>query len=95
MKKFIIGALVCLNLALVAILVFHAGGQPAYAQARRGQANYMLTSGQLDRGEQVLYVIDTNRRMMGVFRLDTTRPDWRWKQLPPRDLSRDFPLERR
>ena len=95
MKRFIIGVLVCVNLALVAVLVFHAGSRPAFAQVRRGQASYMMTTGQITANEQVLYVIDANRRMMGVFRLDATRPEWRWRQLPARDLTRDFPLERR
>ena len=95
MKKFIIAALICVNLVLVAILVFHAAGQTAWAQGRRGQSNYMVTAGQFSSNEQVLYVVDTNRRMLGTFRLDTTRPEWRWKPLPPRDLARDFPLERR
>jgi hypothetical protein len=90
MKKFIIAALICVNLVLVGVLVFHAA--PAWAQARRGQANYLLVAGQVTAGEQALYVIDTNRRVLGTFRLDTTRPEWRWKPLPPRDLSRDFPL---
>jgi hypothetical protein len=83
MKKFIIGVLVCVNLALVATLVFHAGGQPAWGQVRRGQASYIINAGQADRNGQILYVIDTNRRMMGIFRLDTTH------------LARDFPIQGR
>ena len=95
MKQFIIGMLICINLLLVAAVVFHAGPQNAYAQ-RRGVANYVVVAGQIRSGEQMLYVIDASRRMLGAFRLDTRRAEWRWQpSQPPRDLSRDFPLEAR
>ncbi len=96
MKKFVIGALICLNLVLVAVLVFHSTSQTAFAQQRNRQTgDYIVSAFQFERNNQGLYVIDTGNSTMGVFVLDTTGAQWRWKPLPPRDLTRDFPSQGR
>lgn len=94
MKRFIIGALVCLNLALVAGVVFNARAGKAYAQ-RRGSADYVMITARRSTREEVLFVIDTSRRLMLGFWADTTKKDMRLVTLGPRNIERDFPIRGR
>jgi len=90
MKKFVIAVLICLNLALVATLAFHAS--PGEAQAlRRGRGgNYSVITGRMNTNLDVVYVIDPdNQLLMGWVYDKATRTGM--NALKPRDLERDFP----
>ena len=95
MKRLIILALVCLNLALVAAVTFHAKPGTAYGQRRRGVGDYTVITGRRGSNKDTVYVIDTNSRLMRAWWLDTSRKNWRWQDGGVRDLDRDFPLESR
>ena len=93
MRKLIIVALICVNLVLVAAVAFHARAEKAYAQRARGGANYTMITSRRDSGEDVVYVVDTNRRIMMGWWADISRPNqFRLVALGPRDLERDFPV---
>lgn len=95
MKKFVLGALICVNLALVVAVVFHARPEKAYAQRGRGGSYTMLTA-RRNSNEDVVYVIDTSRQLMVGWLLEKARNgDVRLIAIGPRDLAQDFPLARR
>lgn len=95
MKRFIILALICVNLALVTLLAFHASAAPAYAQRRRGQGSYTMISARRDTNTDVLYIVDNKSNLMFGFWADASRRDITLVRLGPRDLTRDFPTTRR
>lgn len=95
MKKPLLIALVCLNLALVSAVVFHARPAPAQAQLRRGAADYVTAAVRRGSSEEVLFIIDATQRLMIGVRADTSRGGLQLTELFPRDLERDFPLDRR
>ncbi len=88
MKKTLIITLVCLNVALVAMLMFGTTTRTAKGQAVRGQADYLMITGEIRRDYDAIYIIDLAKRRMLAWRLDRTR-----KVLIPyrgRDLRSDF-----
>jgi hypothetical protein len=84
-------ALVCLNLALIAAVVFHAGGEPAYAQRGRG-GHYTLITARKDSNEDIVFVVDVNNRIMRSWLLDKERGKLVWRDAGVRFLDRDFPV---
>jgi len=91
MKRLIILALICVNLALVMVLAFHASAEPAYAQRRRGPGDYTMISARRDSNLDVLYIVANKAGLLFGFWADTTRADIELIPLGPRDLTRDFP----
>jgi hypothetical protein len=88
MKQFIIVGLICLNVALVAALVFHASTPAAQAQVRGGGSDYTMLTGRLEDGLDTVYVIDLSSRRMLAWAWDVTN-----KRLVPvqgRRLVDDF-----
>ena len=92
MKQFIIVTLICVNLALVAALVFHSTASPAQAQVRGGGADYLMLTARVDENNDAVYVIDLgNRRMLAWFYDKSTD---RLRPLPGRRLEDDFRVGR-
>lgn len=88
MKKAILVALVCLNAALAAVLVFQAAA-PAHAQVIGGGSNYVVVTGPIGTNTDALYVLDLASRRLRGFYFDRNA-----KKLVPtadgRDMKRDF-----
>lgn len=92
MKNALIVAMVCLNLVLVAVLVFHANAPEASAQVRSRDAEYSAITGKIGDNWDVVYVLDVRTRRLGAWVFNRTT-----KRLDPyfgRDLTRDFQVER-
>ena len=87
MKRLAIILLVCINVALLA-LVLGKTLPRAEAQTMRGASDYLLMTGRIDQDEEVLYVIDVARRRLGTMRYDRTQG--RMVPYGSRDLTRDF-----
>lgn len=89
MKHALIVALICLNAALVAALVFGAGTQKAYGQVIG--SNYLIITGHVNEDHDAVYILDLSSRRLAAWRWDKTR-----KRLASvssgggRDLLRDF-----
>jgi len=87
MKKLAIVALVCINVALLA-LVLDSATSRADAQTYWGPNNYLLMSAQVEKDYDVIYVVDLAQERMLSFRFDRTS-----KKLVPYqgvDLAKDF-----
>ncbi len=93
MKKFIVLALICVNLALVAVLVFHTGQEPAQAQVRRGPIDYNVITSRISTDWDALWVIDTQQRVLMAFVYDKTKPQRGLVAVMPRDLNKDFVIQ--
>lgn len=90
MKKFVIGALICLNVALVLALFLGSGNSSANAQAGavRGPGEYMLMTGFVDQDLQAVYIVDIAKRKIAALTMDRAK-----KKLSldgGRDLRKDF-----
>ncbi|NLF31461.1 MAG: hypothetical protein GX591_11325 [Planctomycetes bacterium] len=95
MKKLIIMILICVNLALVAVLAFHATARPAEAQVRQVRGDYTLASARRDDDEDVVFVLDNNSGVLFGIWADTSRQNVEFVILGPRDLARDFAAAQR
>ena len=91
-KRLIVLGLVCLNLALVAVLAFGVTAPKAQAQTRGRGADYVAITGHISSDEDVVYVIDTNSRRLACWTLDKTTK--RLTMFKGRDLDRDFNASR-
>ena len=91
MKRALIAALICVNLALIAAVVFCA--RPEEAHARRGRgADYMMVTMRRSSEKDAVIVIDaTNHLIRGWYPDVRRRNDIRMIPLGPRNLARDFP----
>lgn len=85
MKHALIVALVCLNLALLVALV---SGATAQAQSVGGRSDFLLINGLINRGEDVVYVVDTGARRLAVLRYSVATG--RVSAVSGLDLKRDF-----
>ena len=92
MTRALIAALICVNLALIAAVVFHARPEQAHA-ARRGRgADYMMVTMRRSSEKDAVIVIDaTNHLIRGWYPDVRRRNDIRMIPLGPRNLARDFP----
>ena len=87
MKKFIIVALLVLNVGLLAGIVL-SSNEPAYAQHAYLDTDYILITGQIANDWDAVYIIDLKREELASFRFDRTQ-----KRLIPyrkRNLTTDF-----
>ena len=89
MKKAVIIALVCVNVALLMALTWQMA-TPARAQDEGyyPPTNYVLVAGQIESGYELVYIIDMASRQLAVIRYDLSR-----EVLVPftrRDLASDF-----
>ncbi|MCK4602404.1 MAG: hypothetical protein KAU28_08045 [Phycisphaerae bacterium] len=88
MKRVLIIALVCINVALLTVLVLGTHAPKAHAQAVRGGTDYVVISGQIGSNWDAVYIIDQAARALATFKFDKSR-----KRLLPfrmRDLKSDF-----
>lgn len=89
MKRFVIVALICVNIGLLALFAFQAV-QPAQGQDdiyfRR--TNYILVTGQIQTGYDAVYVIDVAAQRLGVWRFDLSTK--RLVAFRGRELGNDF-----
>ena len=88
MKKIIIVALVCINVALVAVLAFGVGEPKATAQVRGGGSDYMAITARWGTNDDVVYVVDLGSRRMAAWSFNQTNK--RLDGFFGRDLQRDF-----
>lgn len=88
MKQFIIVALVCVNLVLVAALVFHATAPKAEAQVRGGGSDYTMLTARMSDDLDVVYVIDLSSRRLAAWAWDRTNN--RLQPVQGRELTQDF-----
>ena len=95
MKRFLIAALICANLALVAAMVFHARPQKAYAARRRGGDYTMVTMRKTSDQDAVIVIDSTTGMIMGWYPDVSRKNNVRMIPLGPRDLARDFPQNAR
>lgn len=87
MKKLLIGALVCLNLALVLVLVQSINEPAAFAQAR-GNADYMMVTGR-DGNQDAVFVFDVVSQKLVAFEPDANK-NYRLRTLAGRTVKGDF-----
>jgi hypothetical protein len=71
MKKALIVALVCLNVALVAALLAVSTNR-AEAQTLRGGNDYIMMTGRIEANFDAVYVIDMKTRRLAAWRFDRT-----------------------
>ena len=89
MKKAIIAALICLNVGLLAALVFGEATPPANAQANYyNETNYIMVAGQIETGLEVVYIIDMATQKIGVWKFNVS--DRRLIPWRSRSLASDF-----
>jgi len=90
MKKAIIAALICLNVGLLAVLVFGEATPAANAQdaGYYNETNYIMVAGQIETGLEVVYVIDMATQKIGVWKFSIS--DRRLIAWPSRSLTSDF-----
>lgn len=88
MKGALIVGLICVNLVLVAVLVFGATAPKAQAQVRGGGSDYTMVTGHVGSDWDAVYIVDLKTRRMGgwLFNKTTKRLDL----YAGRDLNRDF-----
>jgi len=95
MKRFWIGALICVNLALIAAVAFHARPERAYAARGRGAEYLMITMRKTNDQDAVIVIDSSNRLIRGWYPSVRGGRDVQLVPLGPRDLSRDFPVNAR
>jgi len=88
MKKALIVALVCVNLALVAALVFGTHAPRAGAQTLRGGNDYLLYTGRIGNDWDAVYMVDLKTRRLAAWKFDKTQK--RLVQMRGRQLVDDF-----
>lgn len=71
MKKTLIVALVCVNIALLAVLITVNLDQ-AEAQSVRGERNYMAVTARNASGRDAVWILDMSTRKLAAFRFDPT-----------------------
>jgi len=95
MKTLIVAALICLNVGLLAALVWTAT-PAALGQADSNQyfrdTNYVMVAGNLETGYEALYIIDMGSQQLLGLKYDRTNK--RLLPLARRNLKSDFRLAR-
>ncbi len=88
-KRSWIAVLVCMNLALLASILFVTAGPPAaYAQAGAISNNYALVTGEISSDFDATYLIDVRAKRMYTFTLERGRGTLVYSGF--RDLEQDF-----
>lgn len=88
MKKVLIAALLCVNVALVSMLVAQWPLSKAHAQLKGG-TDYIAVTGRVDQFLDVLYVLDLAKKKMVGYKFDLTSKKMMVSQ-SGRDLTKDF-----
>ena len=89
MKKLVIAALVVANLALLAGLMLGTSATEAQAdQSYYRDTNYIMVSGRVETGLEVIYVVDMASQKVAALKYDLNSK--RLDGVGIRDLSEDF-----
>jgi len=91
-KRWLIVALVCLNVALIGGVVLVASAPEAEAQIIGAGTDYMVVTAAIGSDYDAVYVLDLSKMALGAWKLDKTS-----KKLVPlgvRGLAEDFPKRR-
>jgi hypothetical protein len=87
MRRIVIAALVCVNVALLAALLL--GADPAEAQVVGGGTDYMVITARIAEGHEAVFIIDVGEQEMAAWKFDRKR-----RRLvglgEARQLTRDF-----
>ena len=73
MKTVLIGALICLNAALLGVLMLDTGSEQAHAQVVGGGTDYMAVTGNIGRDYQALYIIEVGQQRFAALKFDRDR----------------------
>lgn len=88
-RKQIVAGLIVLNLALFAGLVMRAlPTNSAFAQETGLAGNYLMVTGDVQEGYEVLYMIDMKSRLLHVFYYDRTSRQMQY--MDRASLEKDF-----
>lgn len=89
-KRAALGLLICVNVALLAAIVLKTTSpQAALAQAVGGlNDNYMVVTGEIQDGNDAIYIVDVKGRALHVFIYDRGRRVLQYAS--SRNLERDF-----
>ena len=87
-KKILIAALVCANVALVAAVVLVGTAPPADAQLIGAGTDYLVVTARLSENQASLYIVDLAREAMAVWDFDKTEKKFR--PVDGRSLQNDF-----
>ncbi len=90
MKRAAIVALACVNVAMLAALIFGTGAEKANAQAVRGGTDYLVVTGKIQTNVDAIYVIDTASRSMLGWRFEQRGTSGKLKPFRLQDLKNDF-----
>ena len=71
-KRVLVVALVCVNVALVASLVLVASAPPAKAQVLGARTDYLVATGRYDTDTAAIYILDLWRHALAVWEFDKT-----------------------
>jgi len=91
MKNVLVVALMCLNAALLVVLIAGVATEEAHGQVFG--TNYVVVTGNIRADYDAVYVIDLARRKLAAWRFDTEQKPARLVCITPgggRDLTRDF-----
>lgn len=91
MKKLLIVALMCINVALLLALVLGSGIREVKAQGFR-KTDYIMLTGKVGSGQDAIFVVDLARDRLAAWRYEERR-----KRLVPyrgREFERDFRVDK-
>lgn len=87
-KRKLIVALVCVNVALLAAVALVASTPPAQGQVIGAGTDYLVVTGRLASDHAGLFVVDLARHALGVWQIDKTSK--KFQLIGVRDLKDDF-----
>ena len=89
MKKTVIAFLICLNIGMLAVLMFGETASPANAQTRYyNETDYALVTGKIESDLEAVYVIDMASQKIGVWKYNLSQR--RMSVMDRRSLADDF-----
>jgi len=91
MKKIVIVALVCINVALLIALLSHST-PTANAQAYHGHTDYIVLTGRIGTDTDGVYIVDLAKRKMICYDIDKTQK--KLTAIRARNLKSDFGRDR-
>jgi len=90
MKKALIVALVCVNVALLLALMLGSATPPARAQVMPGETDYMLVPGRIRSETAAIYILDLGKQSLGAFQYEKNAKKLLPVSLRPHSIKQDF-----
>jgi len=87
-RRIVIVALACINLALLSAVVLVASAPPAEAQVIGAGVDYLVVTARLSEDQSAIYVVDLAKQAMAVWDFDKTAKKLR--TVDGRSLANDF-----